>query len=100
MSYSSEQFSAEYDFIAVCLAAIERRDYKAALISLKRGLGRNLEEGQPVDGGEFLRHMRSLVGALETSLRKDYGYDWGQDIVAHARRTDHAKPRCSFCGKP
>ena len=100
MSYSSERFSTEYDFLAVCLAAIERRDYKAALISLKRGLDRNLEEDQPVDGREFLRHVRSLVGALDTSLRKAYGYDWGQDIVAPETRAERAKPRCSFCGKP
>ena len=75
MSRSSTDFPDQYDFLAVCCAAINRQDYKAALYSLKRGLSRNLEAGEPANGVELMRHMHAVVAALESTLRKAYGHD-------------------------
>jgi hypothetical protein len=99
MSNPSEQFSDEYDFIAVCLAALDRQDYKAALSSLRRGLNRNLEGGQPSDGREFARHMLTVVDALGSNLRKAYGYEWEQSVEIPEAVEGWRKSRCSFCGK-
>jgi hypothetical protein len=100
MSNRSEQFSDEYDFIAVCLGAINRQDYRAALSSLRRGLERNLEGGQPVDGRELARHMLTLVVALNSNLRKAYGQEWEQSVEIPEAKEDWRRSRCSFCGKP
>lgn len=99
MSYPPEQFSDEYDFIAVCLAAINRQDYKAALYSLRRGLDRNLGGGRPLDGREFARHVLTVADALDSSMRKAYGYEWEQSVGIPEAREDWRKSRCSFCGK-
>lgn len=100
MSHSAEQFTEDYDFVAVCLAAIERRDYQAALSSLKRGLTRNLRAGEHGAPGECAGHMLTLAAALESSLRKVYGHGWEQSVGTPEVSGEKRGPRCSFCGRP
>ena len=85
--------------MAVCLAAIDRQDYKAAWSSLRRGLSRELERGEPLDGREFARHMLAVVDALGSNLRRAYGYEWERGVEVPEAREDWRRSRCAFCGK-
>ena len=99
MSDYPANFSDEFDFLAVCYAAINRQDYKAALYSLRQGRRRNLEAGPQADGGELMRCLHVVVTALESNLRKAYGYDWDQNINIPEAKENWRESRCAFCRK-
>jgi hypothetical protein len=43
--------------------------------------------------------MLTLVGALDSSLRKAYGYEWEQNIDMAEAGGDRRRLRCSFRGR-
>lgn len=101
MSGSIPEFSPRYDFLFHCCSAVERRDYRGALETLKRGLRRNVEasgEGGE-EGAESERNMLAAVRFLEDGLRAAHGREWGRQAKAPGASEASAEKRCSFCGK-
>ena len=99
MRQSIPDFPPEYDFLWHCCSALNRQDYRSALESLKKGLQRNLEMFQQIDGVELSKQLQVVTRALESNLRAAYGYDWEHHLDVPKIAESQRMLRCSFCGK-
>jgi ClpX C4-type zinc finger len=84
-----------FEYVSVCLRAIDERRYRDALTSLNAGITKQLAFPQSVDAGDLLKHFGTLISYLDFRLGEDFGTQW----EAQPNEEDQTQIRCSFCGK-
>lgn len=84
-----------FEYVSVCLRAINERRYRDALTSLDDGINRQLASPQTVNSGDLLKHFRALISYLDFRLGEDFGSQW--EVQPNVK--DETEVRCSFCGK-
>jgi hypothetical protein len=85
----------DFEYVNICLRAIDERRYHDALTSLEDGITKQLASQHRVNSADLLKHFRTLISYLDFRLGEDFGSQWEvQPNVA-----DENEIRCSFCGK-